>query len=109
MLHVVVFCILQILLKSDSMRKFIIPDEHEEQQINQGINSDSDTFIPSDEQFLLFTRSLGRPISEQTKTRITIRLSPEVVEAFRLTGAGWQTRIDSALKQYLSEHSITEA
>ena len=32
-----------------------------------------------------------------TKERITIRLSREVVDYFRATGAGWQTRMDAAL------------
>lgn len=41
-----------------------------------------------------------------TKERITIRLSPEVVEAFRASGAGWQSRIDAALKTYLQEHKV---
>jgi uncharacterized protein (DUF4415 family) len=36
-----------------------------------------------------------------TKERITIRLSPEVVQRFRDTGDGWQTRVDSALKEWL--------
>lgn len=39
-----------------------------------------------------------------TKERITIRLSPEVVQAFRDTGAGWQTRIDAALQDWLATH-----
>lgn len=39
-----------------------------------------------------------------TKERITIRLSPEVVRRFRDTGAGWQTRIDIALKDWLKSH-----
>lgn len=47
----------------------------------------------------------GRPVAETTKERITIRLSPEVVEQFRATGAGWQTRIDAALSDWLKEHS----
>ena len=38
------------------------------------------------------------------KERISIRLSPEVVAAFKQEGSGWQTRIDEALKQYLKEH-----
>jgi len=42
-----------------------------------------------------------------TKERITIRLSPEVVEAFRATGKGWQTRMDGALKEWLREHHPT--
>ena len=40
-----------------------------------------------------------------TKMATTIRLSPEVMEAFKATGQGWQTRIDSALKDWLKTHS----
>ena len=39
-----------------------------------------------------------------TKERITIRLSPEVVQPFRDTGEGWQTRVDAALKDWLKSH-----
>ncbi|MBP8840264.1 MAG: BrnA antitoxin family protein [Giesbergeria sp.] len=47
----------------------------------------------------------GRPKAEVTKERITIRLSPEVVQSFRATGDGWQTRVDAALKDWLKTHS----
>ena len=47
----------------------------------------------------------GRPKAAVTKERITIRLSPEVVERFRASGAGWQTRVDAALKEWLGTHS----
>ena len=47
----------------------------------------------------------GRPKAEVTKERITIRLSPEVVQSFRATGDGWQTRVDAALKDWLRTHS----
>jgi len=46
----------------------------------------------------------GRPRSENPKVPINIRLSPDVVERFRATGPGWQSRIDTALKQWLEEH-----
>jgi len=36
---------------------------------------------------------------------ISIRLSPDVVGAFRATGDGWQTRIDTALRDWLKSHS----
>ena len=39
-----------------------------------------------------------------TKERITIRLSQEVVQPFRATGHGWQTRVDAALKDWLKSH-----
>ena len=47
----------------------------------------------------------GRPKAAVTKERITIRLSPDVVQPFRATGAGWQTRIDAALRDWLKKHS----
>jgi uncharacterized protein (DUF4415 family) len=50
----------------------------------------------------------GRPVGSlkvAPKVATTIRLSPEVAQAFRATGAGWQTRIDAALKDWLRTHS----
>ncbi|AJP57978.1 hypothetical protein UC34_15370 [Pandoraea vervacti] len=49
-------------------------------------------------------RPRGRPKADQTKERINIRLSPEVVEYFKASGRGWQTRIDVALQQFIAEH-----
>ncbi|MFZ7255448.1 BrnA antitoxin family protein [Avibacterium avium] len=39
-----------------------------------------------------------------TKQIITIRLSPEVIEAFKSTGKGWQSRINEVLLQHI--HSV---
>ena len=47
----------------------------------------------------------GRPKLAVTKERITIRLSRDVVERFRASGDGWQTRVDAALKDWLKTHS----
>lgn len=44
------------------------------------------------------------PQKTPTKERITIRLSPEVVQRFRATGDGWQTRVDAALQEWLKSH-----
>jgi uncharacterized protein (DUF4415 family) len=32
-----------------------------------------------------------------TKTLVSLRLSPEVIQHFKASGPGWQTRIDSTL------------
>jgi uncharacterized protein (DUF4415 family) len=45
------------------------------------------------------------PQTAPTKERVTIRLSREVVEQFRATGDGWQSRLDTALKDWLKTHS----
>jgi uncharacterized protein (DUF4415 family) len=44
------------------------------------------------------------PQKAPTKKRITIRLSREVVERFRESGGGWQTRVDAALREWLKNH-----
>lgn len=44
------------------------------------------------------------PQKAPTKERITIRLSPHVVQSFRATGDGWQTRVDAALQDWLKSH-----
>ena len=53
---------------------------------------------------LLARLSVRGPQKAPTKERITIRLSPEVVQRFRATGDGWQTRVDAALKDWLKSH-----
>lgn len=53
---------------------------------------------------LLKKLNVRGPQKTPTKERITIRLSPEVVQRFRDTGDGWQTRVDSALKDWLESH-----
>ncbi len=84
-------------------RKFILPTAAEEAAINAGIAADPDTRELSAREFAR-ARRVGRPRAEVTKERITIRLSRDVVGRFRATGAGWQTRVDSALKDWLKTH-----
>lgn len=45
------------------------------------------------------------PQKAPNKQATTIRLSPDVMAAFKATGSGWQTRIDAALKDWLRTHS----
>ena len=54
---------------------------------------------------LLVKLDVRGPQKAPTKERITIRLSPEVVQPFRATGDGWQTRLDAALKDWLKSHN----
>ena len=41
----------------------------------------------------------GRPKSEMPKRAVSLRLDIEIVEWYRSTGAGWQTRINEALRK----------
>lgn len=45
-----------------------------------------------------FRRARGRPKSETPKVSIKLRLDPDVVEAFRDQGPGWQSRMNKALR-----------
>ena len=49
--------------------------------------------------------SRGRPKAEKTKQALTVRYDTEVVEAFKSTGKGWQTRMNAALRDWLKTHS----
>jgi uncharacterized protein (DUF4415 family) len=42
------------------------------------------------------------PQKAPTKVPVTLRLDRDVVEAFKADGAGWQTRINTALKKAIS-------
>ena len=60
----------------------------------------------------IVARRAGRPagtLKAVPKVSTTIRLSPDVVQAFKADGAGWQTRIDAALKDWLRTHAITQS
>ncbi|MEO8250504.1 MAG: BrnA antitoxin family protein [Burkholderiales bacterium] len=48
-------------------------------------------------------KARGRPPGS-TKESTTIRLDQDVLEAFRAGGAGWQSRINAALREWLQSH-----
>jgi len=55
---------------------------------------------------MLKPKKPGRPSTETPKIFTGIRLDPDVLEAFRATGKGWQTRMNNALKDWLKEHAV---
>ncbi|UOA08591.1 BrnA antitoxin family protein [Methylobacter sp. S3L5C] len=54
---------------------------------------------------IALSRSRGRPVGSD-KTQIALRVDKCVLEAFRSTGKGWQTRMNEALKEWLKEHAV---
>ena len=77
---------------------------------------DTDLYDPNDpaqvQNFFAATkvvRKPGRPKAETTKIPTAIRLSSDVVEYFKSTGAGWQSRIDAALRDWMSGHPLKRA
>ena len=46
-------------------------------------------------------KSIGRPVSSDPKHQVTLRLDSDVLEKFRNTGKGWQSRINAELRKVL--------
>ncbi|MBF0283142.1 MAG: BrnA antitoxin family protein [Magnetococcales bacterium] len=51
----------------------------------------------------------GRRAGSGTKVSTTVRFDAPVIEAFRATGKGWQTRMNDALVDWLKTHSPASA
>jgi uncharacterized protein (DUF4415 family) len=46
----------------------------------------------------------GRPAGTGTKKSTTVRFDIDILDAFKATGKGWQSRINAALRDWLKEH-----
>ena len=101
------------------------PGTAEDAFINAGIAADPDAFALTDEDFarmrpasevlyellpkeaadaLLKPKKTGRPLGSGTKRSTTVRFDTDVLDAFKATGRGWQTRMNNALRDWLKEH-----
>lgn len=83
------------------------PGRAESQAIDRGIARDPDTRELSDQEFAQLQRPRGRPFSAgPVKIQTTIRFDADVLDAFKASGSGWQTRMNNALRQYLLDHPL---
>jgi prevent-host-death family protein len=76
--------------------------------VTAGARNDPDAqpLTPKRLKAMVPLRSLrGRPKSESKKLLVSVRYSPEVVAYFKSTGEGWQSRMDSVLREYVERHS----
>ena len=48
----------------------------------------------------------GRPVLDAPKQHVNIRLDADIVLAFKSRGRGWQTKLNSALREWLSAHQV---
>jgi len=88
-------------VKSKLGREFDIPSNEVSGETQQGVVADKDSFTLDEFKQM---RPVGRPKAVVTKEHVTIRLSPEVTAYFRLSGKGWQTRVDEVLREYVEAH-----
>lgn len=50
----------------------------------------------------------GRPTAASPKVPVTIRLDARIVDAFKVEGRGWQTRMNEALADFLA-HGVARS
>jgi uncharacterized protein (DUF4415 family) len=75
----------------------IPPTPEEEEAINRGIAEDPDTYELTDEEFTQLKPFRGRPWGSGSRVKVTLRLDEDMINRFRATGAGWQTRLNDLL------------
>ncbi len=88
-----------------------IPTREEDKAITAAAKKDPDAQPLTSKQLkaMVPLRSLrGRPKIENKKLLVSVRYSPEVVAYFKSTGEGWQSRIDSVLREYVARQSRGE-
>jgi uncharacterized protein (DUF4415 family) len=85
----------------------------EEAEIQRQIAEDPDDWLSTDEELASarpfaevfpeladsIRRARGRPPVENPKRQVTLRLDTDVVDRFRASGKGWQSRINEALRK----------
>ena len=83
----------------------LMPTAEEDKAITAAARSDPDAkpLTPKQLKSMVPIQALrGRPKSEHKKLLVSVRYSQEVVEFFKSTGEGWQSRMDGVLRQYVA-------
>ena len=86
----------------------IMPTVEEDRAITAAAKSDPDAQPLTTKQLnaMVPMSSLrGRPKSVKKKLLVSVRYSAEVVDYFKSTGEGWQSRMDGVLRDYVARHS----
>lgn len=83
-----------------------MPTMEEDKLINAAAKADPDahSLTPAQLKAMVPMRTLrGRPKSNSKKLLVSVRYSPEVLNYFKSTGAGWQARMDGVLREYVND------
>ncbi|MFJ4292295.1 BrnA antitoxin family protein [Cupriavidus sp. NPDC089707] len=107
--------------------KLITPTPAEDAAIARGIGADPDAVsLPTDEirqmrpAIEVLERAIGKEKAEalvrrrgrpakpagERKVNQTLRIDPEVLEAYKATGTGWQTLMNDALRDYATANRM---
>jgi uncharacterized protein (DUF4415 family) len=90
--------------KTSKRPAIAMPTAEEDRAITAAAKADPDAkpLTPTQLKSMVPMRALrGRPKSENKKLLVSVRYSPEVLAYFKSTGEGWQSRMDSVLREYV--------
>lgn len=94
--------------KTSKRSPVVMPGLREDKAINAAAKADPDAqpLTPKQLKSMIPMRVLrGRPKTGNAKQLVSVRYSREVLEYFKATGEGWQSRMDSVLRQYVTRQS----
>jgi uncharacterized protein (DUF4415 family) len=82
--------------------KLTPPTPEEDAAITAAALSDADNPPLTDQELARLRPMRGRPRLVRPKVALTMRVDAEVMEALKSSGAGWQTRVNSLLRDALA-------
>ncbi|MGC9385471.1 MAG: BrnA antitoxin family protein [Hydrogenovibrio sp.] len=74
-------------------------------QAMQNLSNVLPDLVKAQQQGELKARPVGRPKTLNPKQAVTVRYDAEIIEYFKSTGKGWQTRMNDALNEWMKEHA----
>jgi uncharacterized protein (DUF4415 family) len=80
-------------------QRLIRPSVEEDAAIARGVASDPEAAPDMSAPVAGIVRRPGRPPMANPKVSVTLRLDRDVIDRFKATGQGWQTRINAVLKK----------
>lgn len=92
-------------MQTKSGRRIRLNTPEEDAKITAAAEVDPDVYPYSDAELAELDPRLERTKGINRKRSTTIRFDEDVLEAFKSTGPGWQTRMNAALKEWLASHS----
>lgn len=85
----------------------LMPTAAEDAAIEAGIAADPDTMeITAADVARMQVRGRGRPRLAATKVPVTMRLDADVLEKLKSTGDGWQTKVNSLLREAMEKGKL---
>jgi len=91
-----------------STSNWIDPDDAPEltpEILSLGVKMVGDTTVSNNEFNLAVKKiKVGRPKLKNPKLLVSMRYDADIIEYFKATGKGWQSRVNEVLSKYVASH-----